>query len=91
MISEKDKLTITSIADRYKVKRVLLFGSSAVSSATGEGGDIDLAVEGIPAEDFFKFYGDLLFGLRRPVDLVDLSSDSKFNRLVRRDGIPIYG
>jgi predicted nucleotidyltransferase len=90
MISEKDKLTIISIARRFKVKRVLLFGSN-ISSGDQESRDIDLAVEGVPSRDFFKFYGELLFRLNKPVDLIDLSFNNKFNRLVRQEGIAIYG
>ena len=89
MLSEQERQTIVSLATRYRVKKILLFGSNA--TAEKEGRDIDLAVDGIQARDFFKFYLDLLFGLKRAVDLIDLSSDSKFNNLVRREGIPIYG
>ena len=90
MISEKDKSTIISIAGRFKVKRILLFGSN-ISSGDREGRDIDLAVEGVPPKDFFKFYGELLFSLNKPVDLIDLSFDNKFNQLIRQEGIAIYG
>ena len=88
MISEQDKATITEVARRYNVRGVLLFGSSADPKT--EANDIDLAVEGIAPEEFFSFYGDLLFGLSKPVDLIDLSSDTKFNRLVYREGIRLY-
>ena len=90
MISEKDKLIIISIATQYNVKKIILFGSDALSFSK-EGNDIDLAVEGIKDEDFFKFYGELLFSLKKPVDLIDLSLKNKFNHLVRREGIPLYG
>ncbi|MFH1360685.1 MAG: hypothetical protein ABIJ41_06570 [Candidatus Omnitrophota bacterium] len=90
MISEKDKQAIAAIADKYNVKRILLFGSYAALPEENAR-DIDLAVEGIQAKDFFKFYGDLLFKLKKSVDLIDLSSDCKFNSLVREEGIPIYG
>jgi len=89
MISEKDKATIANISAQYKVGRVLVFGTSAEQAREGQ--DIDLAVEGIRPEDFFRFYGDLLFSLSRPVDLIDLSSKSKFTEIVRREGIPLYG
>ncbi|GAI09317.1 unnamed protein product [marine sediment metagenome] len=89
MISEQDRATIVDIARRYGVRGVLLFGSSADPSR--EANDIDLAVEGIVPEEFFSFYGDLLFGLSKPVDLIDLSNNTKFNRLVYRDGIRLYG
>lgn len=88
MISSKEKSVISRLADRYRVKRVILFGSSLSKKQSR---DIDLAVEGLRPKDFFKFYGDLLFSLPKPVDLVDLSRDSKFTRLVRAEGLPIYG
>ena len=90
MISEEDKQTIASIAEKYQVKRILLFGSSARNDVVRTR-DIDLAVEGIQPRYFFKFYGDLLFNLKKSVDLIDLSFESKFNALVREEGIPIYG
>ena len=68
---------------------MLLFGSSA--DPDREAKDIDLAVEGVAPADFFAFYGELLFSLSKPVDLIDLSTDSKFVRLVRKEGIPVYG
>ena len=89
MISEQDKAKIIDISRRYCVREILLFGSSIDPDKTAN--DIDLAVAGIAPEDFFYFYGDLLFELSKPVDLIDLSKDTKFNRLVYRDGIRIYG
>ncbi len=89
MISKQDKATIVDIARRYDVGGILLFGSSADPKM--EVNDIDLAVEGIAPEKFFSFYGELLFNLSKPVDLIDLSSDTKFNRLVYREGIRLYG
>jgi len=89
MISEQDRAIIVDIARRYDVKGVLLFGSSVDPSRKAN--DIDLAVEGIAPAKFFDFYGELLFALSKPVDLVDLARDSKFNRLVSRDGIRLYG
>jgi len=89
MISEQDKAAIVDIARRYNVGAVLLFGSGANPKRQAE--DIDLAVEGIAPEQFFRFYGDLIFGLSKPVDLIDLSNDTKFNRLVYREGVRLYG
>ena len=89
MISREDKSAIIHLAARYGAKRVLLFGSGADPERVAA--DIDLAVEGIRPADFFRFYGELLFSLSKPVDLVDLSTDSKFTRLVQRDGMALYG
>lgn len=89
MLSPLDKATIEELARRYDVGRVLLFGSSATDPS--EANDIDLAVEGLASSRFFSFYADLLFGLSKPVDLVDLSRKSKFTDIIRREGVPVYG
>ena len=89
MISKADKKKIREISHKYKVKRVLLFGSGL--SPDRESRDIDIGVEGVPAKDFFSVYGDLMLALSKPVDVVDLSVSSKFVRSVREEGVPLYG
>ena len=89
MISKDDKKKISEISKKYKVKKVLLFGSSL--SSDSEVGDIDLAVEGVAPDRFFEFYGELLFGLSKPVDVVDLSKKSRFTDFISRKGVVIYG
>ncbi|MBN1906463.1 MAG: hypothetical protein JW927_15340 [Deltaproteobacteria bacterium] len=65
MIDEKDKKTIETIARKYRVSRLLLFGSSLQD--TSENRDIDIAVEGINDKDFYAFYGELIYSLTKPV------------------------
>lgn len=89
MLSQEDKEKICSISKKYKVKKVLLFGSSLEQGA--EANDIDLAVEGVADKFFFTYCTELYFNLSKPVDLVDLTSKSKFNDLVRSEGVVIYG
>jgi predicted nucleotidyltransferase len=89
MISEYDKKIIKKISKKYKARRVLLFGSSL--SPDKESHDIDIAVEGVPPKDFFSFYGDLIFSLSKPVDLIDLSGSSKFVQIVKQEGVLLYG
>ncbi len=88
MVSAQDRQAIIDLARRYDVGRILLFGSSA--DPKKEAHDIDLAVEDIAPAGFFYFYGDLIFSLSKPVDLVDLSKDTKFNRLIQQNGVPLY-
>jgi len=89
MISESDKEIISQCAKKYKVSSIYLFGSSL--DRDSEPNDIDLAVEGIRPNVFFKFYGELLRSLSKPVDLVDLSRKSLFNRIIEERGVKIYG
>ena len=89
MITESEKRTIREISKKYSVKRVLLFGSSLAPDK--EGRDIDLAVEGVSPKDFFRYYGELILGLSKPVDVIDLSGTSKFIKMVRQEGIALYG
>ena len=89
MISERDKDIITQCARKYKVSTIYLFGSSL--DRNSEPNDIDLAVKGIRPEVFFKFYGELLRSISKPVDLVDLSRKSLFNQIIEEKGVKIYG
>ena len=88
MISDFDREVIKTLARKYGAKRVLLFGSSLLSEDTAK--DIDLGVSGISASDYFVFCGELMFAAGKPVDVVDLDKDSKFTRLITREGISIY-
>ena len=88
MINEEEKQIIMRCAKKYNVSSVYLFGSSLNQH---EYNDIDLAVSGIKPHLFFKFYGELLRKLPIPVDLVDLSVKSLFNKLIEEICVKIYG
>ena len=88
MISEREREIIIQYAKKYKISLLLLFGSAADSN---EYNDIDLAVRGLKPELFFKFYGELLRTLDKPVDLIDLSDESLFNRIIEERGVKIFG
>jgi uncharacterized protein len=88
MIADKDRQTIIDVAAKYRVKRVLLFGSALFSGK--ESRDIDIGVEGIQGKDFFSFYGELMCALSKPVDVIDLSEKSRFVELIKQEGIPLY-
>jgi len=89
MISESERGIIIQCAKKYKVPTIYLFGSS-LDRDSGYN-DVDLAVKGIKPEIFFKFYGELLRNLSKPVDLVDLSKRSLFNQIIEEKGVRIYG
>jgi len=89
MITDKDKKIITEISKKYHAKRVLLFGSSLDSEKGSH--DIDIAIEGVQPKDFFSYYGDLILALSKPVDVIDLSEQSKFSKLILQEGTVLYG
>jgi predicted nucleotidyltransferase len=89
MITKKDRDTIAEVAREYGAAKVVLFGSSMAEDR--EPNDIDLGVKGIEPRLFFRFYGELLMRLSKPVDLIDLAHRSLFTELVERDGVVLYG
>lgn len=89
MLSKYHIETIVRVASRYSISGLFLFGSATRSASDPH--DIDIGVKGLPQGDYFRFYADLIFALPKPVDLIDLSTDTIFNRLVEREGVRIYG
>ena len=89
MISEQERFIILKCAEKYNVSSVYLFGSSIRTDV--EPRDIDIGVKGLRPDLFFKFYGELIQQLPKPVDVVDLSKQSLFTDLVEQDGVRIYG
>jgi len=89
MINKEDKTKIVEISKKYGISRVFLFGSSLNDST--EANDIDVAVEGLRGVNFFKFYGELIFSLSKPVDVVDLTNKSKINDIIYSEGLQLYG
>jgi predicted nucleotidyltransferase len=79
---------IAAIAEDFQPSAVWMFGSALENEQTAA--DIDLAVEGLPPERFFDFYGRLFFELPKPVDLVDLSQDPPIATIIREKGVRIY-
>jgi len=89
MITENDKAVIMQCAKMYNVSSVVVFGSSLNES--GDANDIDLGVKGLDPRQFFKFYAELFKRLSKPVDLVDITKKTLFNKLVEESGVQIYG
>jgi predicted nucleotidyltransferase len=87
MITEQEKSIIQNIARKYHASKVLLFGSSLDDTVNSN--DIDIAVEGVNDGDFYSFYGELIFALEKPVDVIDLSLKSKFIDQVIKEGMPL--
>ncbi len=87
MITEAEKEIIIQFAKKYKVSSIFLFGSSLYEKKYN---DIDLAVKGLKPELFFKFYGELIRNLPKPVDLIDLSEKTLFTQMIEETAVKIY-
>ncbi len=87
MLDSKTREIITECARKYDVKKVILFGSGLYESSPG---DIDLGVDGLAPEVFFKFYAEIYRKCTLPVDLIDLSINTMFNKLIMEEGKVIY-
>jgi predicted nucleotidyltransferase len=89
MVSQNDIETIKDLSNKYHAKRVVLFGSALESQR--EPNDIDLGVEGVAPQDYYRYCGELMMSLTKPVDIVDLSIPCKFVDLVLKEGVVLYG
>ncbi len=74
------------------VKAAYIFGSLLRPNAFRLDSDIDIAIEGSDAEDYFALWHDLEDALPNWfIDLRDLPPDSRFTQRVRETGEKIYG
>ncbi len=83
---------LNAVLPRYgKVRRAYLFGSAIRPGAFRHDSDVDIAVEGIEAADYFALWRDLEEAMPDwPVDLRDLVSGTHFARRVQMEGRLIY-
>lgn len=85
---ENEKDMIIQYAKKYKVGKVILFGSAKEKP---DYSDIDIGVKGLAPALFFDFCWELYRDLPKPVDIIDLTNDCSFNKLIERDGLVLYG
>ena len=88
MLAERDQSIISEYAEKYRLKAVVLFGSSLKDENAN---DIDLGIKGIEPKRFFDFYWDVYSRLSKPVDIINLDRNNSFSRLVEMEGHLIYG
>jgi predicted nucleotidyltransferase len=81
-----------AILPRYSaVRRAYLFGSVLRSGAFRLDSDIDIAVEGVKAADYFALWGDLEEAMPEwTLDVRDLIPGSEFGQRVRAKGLLIH-
>ena len=75
------------LVKQHGVKRVILFGSVVRQRRLRPDSDIDLAVEGMPGESYYRIVGDLWTEQGRRIDLIRLEAmRPAFRELVEREG-----
>ncbi len=89
MPTDKDIKKAIEVAAEYLrrlgAREVYVFGS-AHKRTLREESDLDIAVEGLPSEVFFRAMGELFRILGRPVDLIDLDQDNPFTQALKEEG-----
>jgi len=89
MVSQNDIEKIKELSSKYDVGKVILFGSSLDPQRQSK--DIDLAIEGVAPKDYYRYCGELMMALTKPVDIVDLSVPCKFIDIIIEEGVVLYG
>jgi len=88
-VLDSELVRIGKISKEFDVGKVFLFGSCLENAETAN--DIDIAVEGIKAKDFFKYYGRISMAVDDEVDLVDLKDVREhFQKRILSKGRLIY-
>lgn len=88
-ILENELVKIGEISKEFDVGKVFLFGSCLEHFETAN--DIDIAVEGIKAADFFRYYGRISLAVDDEVDLIDLDDAREhFQKRILSKGRIIY-
>ena len=81
-----DIQTAASILRSFGATEIYVFGSLVESSNPSNARDLDIAVLGLPPEQFFHAYGQMLMELDHDFDLVDLSNSAAFSRRLKDSG-----
>lgn len=83
---ERLKRVIAELGKRYRWNELIIFGSLILPGRFGESSDADIAVYGLPKEDYYSFVGEVssLFG--HDVDVVNLE-ECPFAESILKRGI----
>jgi predicted nucleotidyltransferase len=74
-----------AVLKRFGAREVYVFGS-AVSGTRHPGSDVDLAVAGLPPQDFFQAMAQAHDALGCQLDLIDLDEENLFTEYLKRKG-----
>ena len=91
LLVDRARQAAGALKDHFRVRRVMLFGSLAHAGWFVPEGDVDLAVEGLAPEDYWKAWGlaeEIIAD--RPVDLVEVERAAEpLRRAISRHGVEL--
>lgn len=88
---ERVRQVAAAIKDRFGARRVILFGSLAHTGWFAPDSDVDLAVEGLTAENYWNAWGvaEEIIG-DKPVDLIEVErATESLRRAIARHGVEL--
>lgn len=88
---ERVRQVAAAIKDRFGARRVILFGSLAHTGWFAPDSDVDLAVEGLTAENYWNAWGvaEEIIG-DKPVDLIEVErATESLRRAIARHGMEL--
>ncbi|TAL70694.1 MAG: hypothetical protein EPN82_01865 [Bacteroidetes bacterium] len=87
-MSETFQNILKTLAEEYKLKRLVLFGSAVNSFEDSR--DIDFACEGLTGKNFLRFGAKLEEIFNKEVDLIQIEENSRFIHEILKKGLVIY-
>ncbi len=87
---QKDVSSAVTTLQRFGAERVILYGSIARGD-TREDSDLDICVEGLPDENFFRALGECLLHSEHSISVIDLQSSYGLLRSrILQEGLVLY-
>ncbi len=87
MISNEIFEKIRETSKKYDARKVIVFGSALVNYE--ESNDIDIACD-MPGLNMFLFADDLENAIKKPIDVIPISMDDPFMKVVNKYGTVVY-
>jgi predicted nucleotidyltransferase len=94
---QRDKLlslvnqTANMLKTKYNASKIILFGSLAHKAWFNENSDVDLAVEGLPSDNYWQAWREIEDIITdRKIDFVDISEVSEpIKNIIKSEGIEL--
>ncbi len=87
---QPDIQKLVAILEKYSIRKVILYGSVARGDQRPDS-DLDICVDGLSSEHFFRALGECLLTTDRPVSIIDFQNTHGYLRQrILEEGRVIY-